>query len=238
MHIMSYNVHHGVGMDDELDLARIAQIIMSEGIEVAGLQEVDKYFGERSGHQDQAKEIADMLGYHYCYGANVEYGQVPETNKTRQYGTAIISKHSIISFENTLLSSFGEEQRGILKATINYEDTPIHVYNTHLALNEDQRATQIKEIIQIMSKEKGPKVLLGDFNMEPTLPSWQYLIKETGFTDCFADVQNADTFPSTNPNKRIDFLLINDKLTCTKAHVVHSLASDHLPLIAQLKFIK
>lgn len=70
--VMSYNIHHGVGIDGQLSLQRIADVIRDSGAEIVGLQEVDRHYGERSDFKDQAKELADLLGYHYAYGANLD----------------------------------------------------------------------------------------------------------------------------------------------------------------------
>ncbi|MGG4342090.1 endonuclease/exonuclease/phosphatase family protein [Paenibacillus lautus] len=60
--VMSYNIHHGVGLDEQLSLQRIAEVIRDSGAEIVVLQEVDRFYGERSDFQDQAKELAGLLG--------------------------------------------------------------------------------------------------------------------------------------------------------------------------------
>jgi endonuclease/exonuclease/phosphatase family metal-dependent hydrolase len=51
--VMSFNIHHGRGTDDVLDLERIAGVIAGSGAGIAGLQEVDRDFAERSDWTDQ-----------------------------------------------------------------------------------------------------------------------------------------------------------------------------------------
>ncbi|WP_235782509.1 endonuclease/exonuclease/phosphatase family protein [Peribacillus psychrosaccharolyticus] len=61
VNIMSYNIHHGVGTDGQLDLGRIANVIKENGAEIIGLQEVDKHYGARSNFEDQTKKSRNYL---------------------------------------------------------------------------------------------------------------------------------------------------------------------------------
>src|SRR5215510_5239404 len=40
--VMTYNIHHGEGLDDKVDLLRIAQLIKEQRTDIVALQEVDK----------------------------------------------------------------------------------------------------------------------------------------------------------------------------------------------------
>jgi hypothetical protein len=51
--VASYNIHHGVGEDDQLDLDRIAEQIRTSGADIIGLQEVDRHWSSRSDFVDQ-----------------------------------------------------------------------------------------------------------------------------------------------------------------------------------------
>lgn len=53
--VMSYNIHHGVGLDNQLSLERIAGVIRDAGADIVGLQEVDRFYGERSGFRIKPK---------------------------------------------------------------------------------------------------------------------------------------------------------------------------------------
>jgi hypothetical protein len=56
--VMTYNIQHGAGEDDRLDLRRIADEIRSGGVEVPALQEVDRHWSARSDFVDQAQWLA------------------------------------------------------------------------------------------------------------------------------------------------------------------------------------
>ena len=49
--VMTYNIHHGEGLDGKVDLLRIAELIKREGADIVALQEVDKGV-ERTARRD------------------------------------------------------------------------------------------------------------------------------------------------------------------------------------------
>src|SRR5687768_6294484 len=58
---MTFNIHHGVGSDGNLNLDRTADAIRAANPDVVALQEVDAYFSQRSGCKDQVAELASKL---------------------------------------------------------------------------------------------------------------------------------------------------------------------------------
>ncbi|WP_411843120.1 endonuclease/exonuclease/phosphatase family protein [Salinicoccus sp. HZC-1] len=235
--VMSYNIYHGVGEDEELNLERIADVIRDADAEIIGLQEVDRYYGERSDFEDQAKELADLLGYHYMYGANLELEPEGNQENNRQYGNAILSKYPIIESENIALTSDGE-QRGVQQTKINVRGVHVNVYNTHLGLDEKSRTTQIEEILNLASETHGPKLLFGDLNTEPTSPEYKELLAEDQFKDVFSGIENAETFPINNPEKRIDYIFASPDVAFDDQEVIQSNASDHLPIRSEVTFYR
>ena len=60
--IATFNIRHGLGRDGRVDLARTARTIAALRADAIGLQEVDVAYGPRSGHEDQASRLAELLG--------------------------------------------------------------------------------------------------------------------------------------------------------------------------------
>ncbi|MFC7682195.1 endonuclease/exonuclease/phosphatase family protein [Paenibacillus sp. GCM10028914] len=232
--VMSYNIQHGAGMDGQLSLQRIAKVIFDSGAEIACLQEVDRFFGERSDFKDQAKELARMLGYHYAYGPNLELIPVEGQADISQYGNAIISKHPILRSKNTLLSSFGDEQRGVLHVVIDLEDIQLNVYNTHLGLDAASRMTQIEELLDLISRSKAPSILMGDFNTEPTSAEIQFLLDSGLLINSFHNIQNINTWPANAPTEIIDYIFTSPVVQHDNQRVIHTQASDHLPIVVDV----
>lgn len=238
--VMSYNIHHGVGLDNQLSLERIAGVIRDAGADIVGLQEVDRFYGERSGFQDQAKELAELLGYHYAYGANLDLAPAEGQTENRQYGTAIVSKYPILKSENVWLSSFGKEQRGVLHAVINVRGVHVDVYNTHLGLDVTSRLAQAQEIVDLASASgsEGPALLLGDLNAEPASEEVGLLLNSGLFVNSFEGVEDAYTFPVRNPSATIDYILTSPGVSHANQRVIQTEASDHLPIVTEVVFAR
>ncbi|WP_298251879.1 endonuclease/exonuclease/phosphatase family protein [uncultured Arthrobacter sp.] len=253
--VMSFNIHYGADDDNVFDLERTASVIEDSGAEIIGLQEVDNHWGARSDFLDEAAVLADRLDMHVVYGANLDEPPLPGDTDNRQYGTAILSEYPILSSENHLLENieYAErptEQRGLLEAVVNVRGNHIAFYSTHLDFQrEEQRASQVQEILEITGTSKRPAVIVGDLNAAPDAPELQPLFSV--FTDTFAALgQNEDyTFGADleglpgsgsveNPNLRIDYILTARGARATSAKVVQTTASDHLPIIAELSITK
>lgn len=231
---MSYNIHHGEGLDGVLSLERIAKIIRDEKATVVGLQEVDRHYGERSNFQDQARELAKLLDFHYVYGANIDIEKKDQT-KNQQYGNAILSLYPIKDSENISLTSFGNEPRGLQRVMIEVDGKQLYIFNTHFSLDSESKLEQTKEIIAITSNYQGPKVLVGDFNSEPDSTEIQMLLSSSDFEDCFVEVENNGTFLVDHTGIRIDYIFVSSQLDVLNRTVVQREGSDHLPIIAELK---
>ena len=61
MRILTYNIHHGEGLDGRIDLPRIAAVIAAQRPDLVALQEVDRN-ARRSGGVDQAAELGRLTG--------------------------------------------------------------------------------------------------------------------------------------------------------------------------------
>ena len=73
--VLSYNVHHGRGADNKIDLGRIAKVIKDSGADLVALQEVDKLTSRANG-VDQAKELGKLTGMHAVFGKAIDLSSV------------------------------------------------------------------------------------------------------------------------------------------------------------------
>ncbi|NED96906.1 metal-dependent hydrolase [Phytoactinopolyspora alkaliphila] len=234
--VMSFNIHHGVGLDGRLDLRRVADVIEQEDVDVVGLQEVDRHFSERSDFVDQAAWLARELNMHVVYGANIDRDPLNPGEPRRQYGTAILSDRPILDWENTYLPRYeGHEQRGLLRARIVVRGVPVQVYNTHLQHNDAaERLEQSEAIKDIIGTPDESVVLLGDLNATPEAPEITTLLDDLVDAWEEAGVGDGYTIPSEGPNRRIDYVLTSGDVVARSAAVVTTDASDHLPVHADL----
>lgn len=236
MKVMTYNIRHGEGMDGKLDLERIAEQIRQSNADIIGLQEVDNHWSERSDFKNQAKELAEMLDMHYVFGPNLNYPPEEGQAHNHQYGTAILSKYPILDSKNYKLTKLtdDEEQRGLLEAQVYVAGGEVWFYVTHTShLSSNVRARQVEDIVEITSRHNN-NVLVGDLNATPNATEMQSLFQI--YTDVWS--VNHDglgyTYPADSPTKRIDYVLTSPRLNVSSSQVNHSLASDHLPLVADI----
>jgi endonuclease/exonuclease/phosphatase family metal-dependent hydrolase len=232
--VLTYNIHHGAGIDGVLDLERIAQVVEKSGAEVVGLQEVDNHWSERSNWVNQPAWFAQRLKMHYAYAANLDLPPLNPGEPRRQYGTAVLSKYPIKGFENTLLPKYPTgEQRGLAVASINVRGVNLRFANTHLTSNSNaERLEQSKKVVELLAGSKTPTILVGDLNARPTAPEittltavWQDTWTEVG-------VGPGDTIEADNPTARIDYLLHSATVKPSSAEVITTNGSDHLPVTA------
>ncbi len=232
--VMTFNIHHAQGTDEALDLHRIAAVIQARRPAVVGLQEVDRHWSARSDFADQAARLAELLRMHVVFGANLDLDPPAPGLPRRQYGTAILSRYPILSWENTLLPRFGDhEQRGLLHAEVMLRGVRLHVYNTHLQHNDAaERLAQARAILDVIGPA-APAVLTGDLNAPPDTPEIRAL------TDRLRDTWTGDggyTHPSEAPDQRIDYVLTSPATRVRDTAVVTDTpaASDHLPVVSDL----
>ena len=236
LRVATFNIHHGVGLDNVLDLERIAATVESTGVEVVGLQEVDVHFGARSDFVDQANWLADRLGMYVVFGANLNLDPLSAGAPRGQYGTAILSEHRIRESTNTLLPRpEGGEQRGLLEAHIRVRGLPVTVYNTHLQHDSQvERLAQIATIRDIIAGVDESVVVLGDLNATPGSPEIANLTEDLVDSWVTAGVGDGFTYDAATPHARIDYVMSSGDVVARTAAVVTADASDHLPVVVDL----
>ncbi|MGM0898426.1 MAG: endonuclease/exonuclease/phosphatase family protein [Bacillota bacterium] len=247
--VMSFNIAHGMGMDGKVDLERAAQVIEASGAAIVALQEVDRYFSNRSFYMDQVEWLSERLGMYAAYGANLN--QAPEDNErpNRQYGNATLSRYPIKYAENHFLTQvvtdiYNNEQRGVLETVIEVGGTYLKVLNAHLALKDEELEMSIAEILEIAGKSHFPKIIAGDFNAPPTHRHLAHLHRT--MTDVFLKTKRGDayTYPSPyenhetgesfKPMTRIDYIFADRGFDVRDAEKIETAVSDHLPITAEL----
>jgi len=247
--VMSFNIAHGLGMDGTVDLERTAEVIEDSCASIIALQEVDRYFSDRSSFVDQVEWLSERLGMYAAYGANMNFAPEDSERPNRQYGNMILSKYPIKYVENHLLTQvycpFGNnEQRGILEAVIEVDGSYLSVFNTHLALKDDELAVSIDEILAITGKSRFPRIIAGDFNASSSNVHMQKLNRQ--FKDAFLKMKRGDayTYPAPYVNKeteevfwpatRIDYIFSDSEVEVVQTAVIETAVSDHLPIVADL----
>ena len=232
--VMTYNIHHGAGIDGVLDLERIAVLIERSGADAIGLQEVDRHWSERTNWVDQPAWFARRLKMHYAYAANLDLPPLDPGEPRRQYGTAILSRYPIKDFTNILLPKYpAGEQRGLAVASIRVRGAELRFANTHLTNNNNaERLEQSLKVVESLGRSSVPTLLVGDLNARPDAPEIKTLTAILNDTWTQVGVGPGYTIEADNPTARVDYQLHSPRMTPTSATVPVILASDHLPVVA------
>lgn len=226
LRVLSYNVRHGAGMDDRLDLERTAGVIRALAPHVVLLQEVDSCTA-RTGGVDQARTLAALTGMpHYAFGRFMEYDG-------GAYGMAILSAAPILEHQNHVLPG-GTEPRSALAASIRPAPAApaVTLVGIHLYRTEAERFEQARRVIGIFGEEKAPVLLVGDFNSEPG----DAVMRLLGGTWTLPPKPTDDrlTWPADAPRVEIDHAMYRpaDRIDVLDYRVIDErAASDHRPVL-------
>lgn|GEM_PF-634285 len=224
--VMTFNIHHGVDLNGKEQLQSLIQEIKDSAAEIIALQEVDKHM-PRSGFKDQAKEIAQSLGFYYVYGETINILGV-------KYGNALLSRYPILEYENMKLPSKSLETRGLLKAKLDVDGAGLNIFTTHLGLDSEERKMQIAVINEEIGTIEKDLILMGDFNGQPSNIEMAELAPDMADTAVVLGKEHLNTyaFYSEEPNTRIDRIYISKDLEVTDHTVTESSVSDHLMVMA------
>jgi endonuclease/exonuclease/phosphatase family metal-dependent hydrolase len=234
LRVACYNIHHGVGVDDVLDLERQARLLARSGADIIGLQEVDRHWSERSAWVDQAAWFGERLGMAWAHGANLDRDPPGPGAPRRRYGTAILSRWPIISSRNTLLPwESGTEQRGLLETIVDFHGRALGFASTHLQHRSQDaalRLAQAQRIVELLGPAPRRTFLVGDLNAGPETP--EVKVVADVLLDAWAEVGRGAglTYPAEQPEFRIDYVFGSPDAAPVRAQVTRTTASDHRPI--------
>ena len=226
LHVMTYNIRHGAGLDEVVDLDRQAKIIQDAGPDIVGLQEVDSIV-PRSGKVDETAYLAQRLGMYGSYGPAIPLSG-------GKYGVAILSKERPLSVRNIPLP--GKEPRTLLVCEFqNYVFA-----TTHLDLEEENRLASLPIIIEEASRHDKPFFICGDWNDEPDSKLITTMKRNNFvFMNNITDTSTSYTFPAGKPTITIDYIASLGRVfrsVRNKKVINEPVASDHRPVYLEVRF--
>lgn len=259
--VATYNIRHGLGDDGRVDLARTAREIAALDADVIGLQEVDQGFGPRSGHEDQAARLGELLGMQVCFGGALELPPAHAGGQPRRYGLALLTRHEILVHAVHVLPAHPDheppaEPRGVLHARVcGPGEQELDVLVTHLDnASRAHRTAQVQGIVRLAEHLAGPALLMGDMNADPAAPELAALAA-TGWRDAAVQKKRwrspvrarldavmtrlhrmrLATHPAHLPVRRIDSLWVRGALEVQGVEVGSRRSSDHRPVVATVR---
>ncbi|HEX8457004.1 MAG TPA: endonuclease/exonuclease/phosphatase family protein [Pyrinomonadaceae bacterium] len=238
MRIVTYNVHKCRGLDRRVRPARIAAVLRELEADIIALQEVLSV-GGAAREMDQARFIAEELGYDYCIGENRRLAG-------GAYGNVILSRLPWRHVHNYDITWRGRERRGCLRVDIETSagssgrEQLLHLFNVHLGTAYIERRHQARQLVgeRILGNAEltGARIVLGDFNEWTKGLATRLLTEQLQSADVRTHLRSARTYPGPLPLVHLDHIYFDPALELRQLTLHKSLtalvASDHLPLVA------
>ncbi len=237
--VVTYNVHKCRGLDRRVRPGRIAAVLRALAADIIALQEVLSV-GGGARELEQARFLADELGYHYRVGENRRL-------RGGVYGNVVLSRQPPAATHNYDLTWRGRERRGCLRVDFAADaargQPALHVFNVHLGTAFIERRHQGRRLLsdEILRERKqtGARIVLGDFNEWTRGLASRLLSEHFASADLRTHLQRTRTYPWALPLVHLDHIYHDPTLELTRLTLDKSttalVASDHLPLVADFK---
>lgn len=226
INILTYNVHNCIGMDDQRDYARIADIIRRTDPDVVALQELDSVT-QRNGKVFALDTLRKLTGLHGFFASAIPY-------QGGSYGIGILSKKkpnrcSIVPMPGR------EEKRTLIVAE--FDD---YVFcATHQSLTPEDQEASVPLLTQATAHTDKPVFLAGDMNSLPDDKPQQMMRESFVVLNDTA----AYTFPANRPDSTLDYIYARRSDTYRCVVLQHKVideptASDHRPVLVTVQVEK
>ena len=235
LRVATYNIHKCRGLDRRVRPERIAQVLQEIDADIVALQEV---LGRGThAEQDQARYVAEVLGYHPAFGENRRHNGAA-------YGNLVLSRLPLLGSRNYDITARGREPRGVLRADVRLASGRVlHLFNVHLGTAYLERREQARHMVseRILGNGElaGMRIVLGDFN-EWILGDVSRLLSEHFDARSFpSTAARRRTYPCVLPLLRLDHIYFDKSLKLHRLALHRSrralVASDHLPVLAEFR---
>ncbi|MEM9650009.1 MAG: endonuclease/exonuclease/phosphatase family protein [Bacteroidota bacterium] len=234
---MSYNIRHGVGMDNVLDLSRAAEIIKAQAPDLCGLQEIDNHCS-RSDSVGQINYLAQEVNMKGTFGRFMDF-------QGGEYGMATLTAKPLISTKVLQLPDGIDELRSSIIHEVQIaEGCTITFVNVHFdwlgtAEGVTSRLNQAKTLLQYLDTMDKAVIITGDFNCTPDSPTMNYFY-EHGFEFVKKGTDNLSF--QDGDRAEIDHVIFRntDNVKIKRkslALLEEPVVSDHRPLVAELEVV-
>jgi endonuclease/exonuclease/phosphatase family metal-dependent hydrolase len=229
--VATYNVHRCRGLDGRTLPSRVAEVIRAIDPDLIALQEVIGAGPSSAGH---AEELGALLGM----------GWVMAPVRHRRgclFGNVILSRHPIVHHTHYDLSWKTCEPRGCQRVDVALGDDRLHIYNVHLGTAFLERRHQAERLGTIVHDRRVgvPKVVLGDFNEWTKGLVTEILSQRLQSIDLRTHLRRRRTYPGVFPVLHLDHIYYEGTVEVEKLELPRTrlslMASDHLPLVADLR---
>lgn len=187
--------------------------------DIVGLQEVDAG-SLRSGYVNQTEYLATQADFLYWnHQTNRRIGNIAQHSNglLSKIVPAYVTEHKLPGLmrgRGAMVVQFGEDNDALMLVLL------------HLALGKRARSEQLKYVSELVKSRKNV-IVMGDMNCQPHSEELQNLLLATGLR---APIWGLNTYPSWNPTKKLDHILVSSSLIVESVEVLDVSFSDHLPI--------
>jgi endonuclease/exonuclease/phosphatase family metal-dependent hydrolase len=231
LRVATYNIHRSRGLDGRTNPARIAEVIRTIDADVIALQEV---VGAGPVSQGHAEEIGALTGMGWV---------MAPTRHLRGclFGNVVLSRHPIANHAQYDISWKTCEPRCVQRVDIMFGHDTLHLYNVHLGTAFLERRHQAGRLTAVLHDRRVgvPKIVLGDFNEWMKGLATSVLTERMQSIDLRKHLKRRRTYPGVFPVLHLDHIYYEGKVQVDKVELPRTrlalMASDHLPLVADLR---
>jgi len=157
MKLVTFNIRFGLGLDQRIDLERIASTV--QDADIIALQEVERFW-QRSGMVDQPERLGQILKkFHWVYypAFDMDASEYQDDgsvhNRRRQFGPMVLSRWPIRASRLIVLPKLGtidvfNMDLGVIECVIDTPSGYLRVYCVHLsAVSARERLIQIDQLL-------------------------------------------------------------------------------------------
>ena len=218
-------------MDGRTVPQRTIGVLASLNADIIALQEVVGAGPDNSGH---AAEIGAALGMGWVMGSVRHL-------RGQQFGNVVLSRFPIRQHVQYDLSWRTCEARACQRADLDLGGHSLHIYNVHLGTAVLERRYQATRLAGFVHDKRieGTKIILGDFNEWMRGLATSTLSSLFQSIDIYEHLKRRRTYPGIFPVLHLDHIYYEGHVEIRGVELNRSrkalMASDHLPLIANLR---
>jgi endonuclease/exonuclease/phosphatase family metal-dependent hydrolase len=232
LRIVTYNIHRCRGMDRRVMPSRIIDVLREVDADVIALQEV---IGAGPMGAGQAEEIGAGLGMGWVMAS-------VRRLRNQLFGNVVLSRCRVTHHSQYDLSWRTCEPRACQRVDLEVgAGRTLHVYNVHLGTAVLERRYQAPRLASYVHDRRvaGPKIILGDFNEWTRGLATRTLSSLFESIDIMAHLRRRRTYPGIFPVLHLDHIYYEGLVEVRTLKMPRTrlalMASDHLPLVADLR---